>query len=162
MRTKISTNQFITHFISFAALTLALIIVSTSASAINKCTVNNKVTYTDLPCPEAEHSSEFTQQVIQPDNIAAAKKRHLADQKKLQKIEQQKLKEDKQHQRETRAIANQIKKDDAHKFKCHELDLKRKSARQNQSEAQFKNRYATEKARLRVKQAENRYAYYCM
>jgi|GEM_PF-3593321 len=162
MKKENFTNQFFTHIAVITALTLTLIFSSGSASAMNKCTINGKITYTDLPCPDTAHSSEFTQQVIPPNDPSAAKKRHLADQKNLQKIEQQKLKEEKQYQHETQVLANQIKKNDAHKFKCNELDLKRKSARQHQSEVQFKgNSYATEKARLRVKQAENRYAHYC-
>lgn len=148
-------------FIHSAVIVTFLFSVN-SAFAINKCTINGQVSYTDLACPEQAHSSTFTQQIIPPNDPAAAKKRHLADQKKLQKIEQQKIKEENQHQREAQALARHIKKERDHEFKCKELDLKRKAARQNQSEIQFKgNSYATEKARLRVKQAENKYAHIC-
>jgi hypothetical protein len=155
-------NNLSKHSSISAALTLTLIFSVNSASAINKCTINGKVSYTDLPCPDAAHSSKFTQQVIPPNNPSAEKKRHLANQKKLHQIEQQKIKEDKQHQREIAAIARHNKKQEEHQFMCNELDLKRKAARHHQAEVQFKgNTYATEKARLRVKQAENKYRHYC-
>lgn len=143
-------------------LAFTLILGSSPAFSINKCTDDGKVTYSDLPCPEAAHSSEFTQQVIPPNDPAAAKKRYLSDQKQLRKITEQKAKEEKQHQREAQAVARQIKKEEDRKFKCSELDLKRKSARQHQSEVLLKkNHQATEKARLKVKQAENKFAHYC-
>lgn len=143
-------------------ITFALILSSGSAFSINKCAVDGQVTYTDLPCPEQANSTPFTQQVIPPNDPAAAKKRYLSDQKQLQKITQQKIKDDKQHQREAAALARHIKKEEDKKFRCNELDVKRKSARQHQSDVQLRgNSKATEKARLNVKQAENRYVHYC-
>lgn len=151
----------LTHLF-FALITLSLIACSNVAFAINKCTLDDKITYTDAPCPDSADSEQFNQPVIPPDNPAAQKKRHQANQKKLQKIEQQKAKDEQRHQRETKALAQQIKKQEEHQFKCKELDLKRRAARQHQSEVQLKrNSYATEKARLKVKQAENRYTHYC-
>jgi hypothetical protein len=162
MVTTQTVDNFKIKHTTLAMFTMIFIISSNCASAINKCTINGKVTYTDLPCSDEAHSSKFTQQVIPPDNPAAEKKRHLANQKKLQTIEKQKIKEENQYQREARAQAQQIKKQEEHQFKCNDLDLKRRSARQHQSEVQLKrNSYATEKARLRVKQADNKYKHYC-
>lgn len=141
---------------------LTLLACSAPLFAINKCTANGNITYTDVPCSEDAQSTEFTRQVIPPDDTAAAKRQHLANQKKLQKITQQRAKEEKQWEREAQATARQIKKDKDREFRCNELDLKRKSAREDQSEVQLKgNRRAIEKARMRAKQAENRYVHYC-
>jgi hypothetical protein len=143
-------------------LTLVLLFCSSPTFSIHKCTINGKTTYTDLPCPEDAQKTPFTQQVIPPTDPAAAERQHLANQKKLHQLQHQKAKQEKQQQREDQTIARQIKKDEAHQLKCNELDLKRKSARRDQFDVQLEGKRRTiEKARMRAKQAENRYMHYC-
>lgn len=154
-------NQFI-HSTLITAVTLIFLFSSNLASAINKCTINGQVSYSDLPCPEQAHSSEFTQQIIPPNDPAAAKKRHLADKEKLHQLNQKKKKEENKYQREMQALARHIKKEKNHEFRCRELDLERKAAHRHQFEMQGKrNSYARERARLRVKQADNKYVHVC-
>jgi len=156
------SSQFITHSVIITALTLTLLFSPNRASAINKCSINGQVSYSDLPCPESAHSSEFTQQIIPPNDPAAAKKRHLANKKKLQQLNQQKTKEENQYQREVQALARHIKKEKDHEFTCKQLDLKRKASHRHQFEMQGKrNSYTRERARLRVKLAENKYVHVC-
>jgi len=155
-------RQFFTHSAAIIALTLTLLFSSNITFAINKCTTNEQVSYTDLPCPEPAHSSEFTRQIIPPNDPAAAKKRHLANQKKLHQVNQQKAKEEKRYKREIKALARHIREDKNHEYRCKELDLKRKAAREHQFGSHIKRRnFSAEKARLRAQQAENKYRHVC-
>lgn len=156
-----SKNNF-KNLCSAFILTSTFILATDSVWAINKCTVDGQISYTDLPCPEPANSRPFTQQVIPPNDPAAAKKRYLSDQTQLNKITQKKAKEEKQHHRELETTAGQIKKEEYRKYRCGQLDLERKAVRKHQSELQLKGKHrASEKALLKAKKADNRFAHYC-
>lgn len=145
---------------AFIALSMALI--ASQASAINKCELNGNVTYTDQPCPQNAQIQPFSQQVIAPDDPAAAKQRYLADKKKLGEINKQKTLEEKQLQRDAQTYAHQKKLAQDRELKCKNLDLKRQTANQNLKDAKHTgNTGKIKKSQAQMQQAENNYTRTC-
>ena len=125
-----------THFIFsilHPAIIFAALFISDYAVAINKCVVNGSTTYTDQPCPAEANASSFTQQIIPPNDPAAAQQRYLADQKKLNQINQKKAQDEKQQERDAKSLAQQNKLAKEKEYKCKNLDLKRRATQQRQA-----------------------------
>ncbi len=156
-------------------LFIAIVVNSNSTLAINRCTLNSKITYTDSACPDSADGTLFDSPGISPDNSTAAKKRHLANQQELKKINRQRVKDENHQQEEARAIERQERRSKAYQLKCDELKFKQEMAKWEEANASTntsthtrtaksplqKNSRVKEKAQIKSRRAFNTYWNYC-
>jgi hypothetical protein len=143
-------------------LTLPLFFCSCPSLAIDKCLYNGKITYTDLPCPPGSETLPFSGHVTPADDPAAAHKRYLADQKKLNQLLKANEQQDKQDQHDARVAAQLARQEQMKEIRCTKLDARRRAALQNK----LKNKRGTPKqiehAERLAEKAEDIYAEQCL
>lgn len=118
---------------TISSVCLTLYLITTSAFAIHKCVVSNKITYSDLPCPAEAVTEPFTQSISPQSDPAAAKARHQSNQKQLDQIDKAQQQERKQQQQLEQQWLKQSKREqkeqEQHLRQCKRLDVQLQQAR---------------------------------
>jgi len=147
---------------SLPVISLLLILFSPAPSfAIDKCLHNGHVTYTDLPCPEGSDTEPFTGEVAPATDTAGAKRRYLADQKKLRQVLKENQLQDRQSQHDAGIAARLNKQEMDKQNRCKKLDARRKAAQQNQVNNKHGNNKQIDRAKLLTQRAEDNYSEQC-
>ena len=133
-----------------------------NAFAYFHCTENNRSSYSDQACPASADSEEVALQFAPSTDAAAARARHEADVRQLDKLQFQRQQQDNQAlrdlQRRNVQRQKQLKAEKDPELKCRRLEL---NARTAQRELAIITARGRERAQLKAQTAAEKVTLYC-
>ncbi len=158
---RYTTVTFILRPVIFGLL-LSTVLITPRAVAFQQCIDKGKISYSDRGCPPDASARRFQNKVTGPSDPAAAQARHEANVAQLRHLQQQRLQQERQHQRWLRHQQAEAQRRQLaarrHTQKCQRLAM---NARTADRELALVTRRGHGRALLRSQHAHERLAFYC-